>query len=92
MRAPRPGSYGVPMTSSPSAGHPLKGVVALLGGALLVGGVSALLHEWFGFIRFLGFLRFLVPTGHEILGNAVMAGLGCVLLAVAGLLGGRGRR
>ncbi|MEV6572183.1 hypothetical protein [Streptomyces sp. NPDC051577] len=80
------------MTSSPSAGHPLKGVVALLGGALLVGGVSALSHEWFGFIRFLGFLRFLVPAGHEILGNAVMAGLGCVLLAVAGLLGGRGRR
>ncbi|MER6394332.1 hypothetical protein ABT236_38515 [Streptomyces sp. NPDC001523] len=80
------------MTSSPPAGHPLKGVAALLGGVLLVGGVSSLLHEWFGFIRFLGFLRFLVPDGHEILGGVVMACLGCVLLAVAELLGGRGRR
>ncbi|MER5777876.1 hypothetical protein ABT144_27010 [Streptomyces sp. NPDC002039] len=83
------------MTSSPSADHPLKGVVALLGGVLLVGGVSSLLHEWFGFIRFLGFmrlLRFLVPDGLEILGGVVMVCLGCALLAVSRLLGGRGRR
>ncbi|MFD6186204.1 hypothetical protein [Streptomyces goshikiensis] len=63
----------------------LKSLLGLLAFVLVVGGASGLLHEWFGFIRFMGFVRFLVPDGHEVPGYAVMVALGCA----AGVLGRR---
>ncbi|MDX2392456.1 hypothetical protein ACWGHM_24700 [Streptomyces sp. NPDC054904] len=76
------------MTSSPSSPSSSSaggwsGVLGVPGGALVVAGISGLLHEWFGFIRFLGFTRHLIPAGHEVLGYALMTFAGCLLLAGA---------
>ncbi|OKI58304.1 hypothetical protein [Streptomyces sp. MJM1172] len=73
------------MSSSSRLPDSLKGPLGLLAFVLVVGGASGLLHEWFGFIRFMGFVRFLVPEGHEVPGYAVMIALGCA----AGALGHR---
>ncbi|KOU69317.1 hypothetical protein ADK61_38005 [Streptomyces sp. XY66] len=43
---------------------------------LVLGGGSGLLHEWLGWIHFMGFVRFLVPDGYEIYGYVVMVALG----------------
>lgn len=43
---------------------------------LVVGGASGLLHEWFGGIPFMGFVRFVVPDGYEIYSYVVMIVLG----------------
>ncbi|MEU9029957.1 hypothetical protein AB0D46_21055 [Streptomyces sp. NPDC048383] len=85
------------MTSSSSSSSPSassggwSGVLGVPGGALLVAGATGLLHEWFGFIRFLGFTRHLIPAGHEVLGYALMTFVGCVLLAGAEAVRRRGR-
>ncbi|MEV7612698.1 hypothetical protein [Streptomyces sp. NPDC089799] len=82
------------MTSSNSpAPRPAsaKGFVGGAGFLLFIGAVSGLLHEWFGWIRLFGFLRFLLPTGQEVFGYAVMAVLGLALCASAERLGRRAR-
>lgn len=63
--------------------HPLAALSGLLCFVLIVGGISGLLHEWFGWIRFMGFVRFLVPDGYEIYGYVVMTALG-LAVGVAG--------
>ncbi|WP_030759415.1 hypothetical protein [Streptomyces sp. NRRL F-2664] len=70
------------MTSTP-AKSPSASATGLLCFVLLLGGGSGLLHEWFGWIHFMGFVRFLVPEGHEILGYVVMVALG-VAVGAAG--------
>jgi hypothetical protein len=63
--------------------HPLAALSGLLCFVMVVGGVSGLLHEWFGWIRFMGFVRFFVPDGYEIYGYVVMTALG-LAVGVAG--------
>ncbi|MFB7201481.1 hypothetical protein ACFCZQ_04920 [Streptomyces virginiae] len=55
---------------------PLAAVTGLLSFVLVLGGGSGLLHEWLGWIHFMGFVRFLVPDGYEIFGYVVMVVLG----------------
>ncbi|MCX5197112.1 hypothetical protein OOK31_24990 [Streptomyces sp. NBC_00249] len=73
------------MTSTP-ARSPLAALSGLLCFVLVVGGVSGLLHEWLGWIRFMGFVRFLVPEGYEVYGYVVMTALGGAV-GVAGVAG-----
>ncbi|GAA3030191.1 hypothetical protein GCM10020229_47010 [Kitasatospora albolonga] len=68
-------------SSGTSKNPPLTSVANLLAFVLLVGGASGLLHELFGWIHFLGFTRFLVPSGWEVFGYVVMMAVG---LAVGG--------
>ncbi|WP_329105336.1 hypothetical protein [Streptomyces sp. NBC_01439] len=70
------------MTST-SPKSPLATVTGALCFILTVGGASGLLHEWLGWIRFMGFLRFLAPDGYEIYSYVVMIALG-VAVGVAG--------
>ncbi|MER5732003.1 hypothetical protein ABT084_27350 [Streptomyces sp. NPDC002138] len=69
-------------TSTPRS--PLGGLLGLVGFVLVVGGASGLLHEWFGWIRFMGFTRFLIPSGYEVLGYVVMIALGTAACVGAG--------
>jgi hypothetical protein len=66
-----------------SSKSPLAALTGLLSFVLVVGGVSGLLHEWLGWIRFMGFVRFLVPDGYQIYGYVVMTALG-LAVGVAG--------
>lgn len=62
---------------------PLATVSGLVCFVLVVGGLSGLAHELFGWIRFMGFVRFLVPDGYEVAGYIVMVVLG-IAVGVAG--------
>lgn len=63
------------MTTNPSK-SPLAALSGLLCFVLVVGGASGLLHEWLGWIQFMGFVRFFVPDGYEIYSYVVMIVLG----------------
>ncbi|MEU4730448.1 hypothetical protein [Streptomyces sp. NPDC023588] len=78
------------MTSTPpkSPGAAVSGLTCFV---LVVGGVSGLLHAWLGWIHLMGFVRFLVPDGHEIYGYAVMVVLGVAVGAAGDALAGRRR-
>ena len=78
------------MTSTNSKSF-LASLSGLLCFVLVAGGGSGLLREWFGWIHFMGFLRFLVPEGYEIYSYALMMAFG-VAIGVAGkaLAGRRG--
>ncbi|MEU9162096.1 hypothetical protein AB0D29_17700 [Streptomyces sp. NPDC048424] len=78
------------MTSS-TPKSPLAAVTGLLSFVLVVGGASGLLHEWLGWIHFMGFVRFLVPDGYEIYGYVVMLVLGLAVGAAGDALTRRGR-
>ncbi|MFI8452028.1 hypothetical protein [Streptomyces erythrochromogenes] len=78
------------MTSTP-AKSPVAAVSGLLCFVLVVGGASGLLHEWLGWIHFMGFVRFLVPDGHEIYGYVVMVALGLAVGAAGDSLARRAR-
>lgn len=78
------------MTSS-TPKSPLAAVSGLLCFVLVVGGASGLLHEWLGWIHFMGFVRFLAPDGFEIYSYVVMVALGLAVGAAGDTLGGRGR-
>jgi hypothetical protein len=57
----------------------LAALAGLLRFVLVVGGVSGLLHEWFGWIHFIGFVRFLAPDGYEVYSYVVMIVLGLAM-------------
>ncbi|MFE4517279.1 hypothetical protein ACFRMQ_24145 [Kitasatospora sp. NPDC056783] len=59
----------------------MKTLLGYLGFVLIVGGASGLVSGWIAGFRLFGFVRFLVPEGHETAGYAVMTALG-VLLAI----------
>ncbi|WP_234378997.1 hypothetical protein [Streptomyces sp. IGB124] len=58
---------------------------------LVLGGGSGLLHEWLGWMHFMGFVRFLVPDGYEIYGYVVMVALGVAVGAAGDSLTRRAR-
>ncbi|MFG2905411.1 MULTISPECIES: hypothetical protein [unclassified Kitasatospora] len=59
----------------------MKTLLGYLGFVLIVGGASGLVSGWVAGFRLFGFVRFLVPEGHETAGYAVLVALG-VLLAI----------
>ncbi|WP_327734036.1 hypothetical protein OG749_09245 [Streptomyces nojiriensis] len=69
--------------SPKSPKSPLATVTGALCFVLTVGGTSGLLHEWLGWIRLMGFLRFLAPDGYEIYSYIVMIALG-LAVGIAG--------
>ncbi|MGI5336921.1 hypothetical protein ACQEVS_05760 [Streptomyces sp. CA-181903] len=62
----------------------MKSVLGFASFVLTAGGISGLLHEWLGWFRLFGFLRYLTPDGYAVYANAVFVVLGIAL----GLLGG----
>ncbi|MFD4241624.1 hypothetical protein ACFWP3_08525 [Streptomyces sp. NPDC058525] len=70
---------------------PVTAVTGLISFVLVVGGASGLLHEWLGWIHFMGFVRFLVPEGYEVYGYVVMVALGIAVGAAGDALAGRRR-
>jgi len=79
------------MTFTTSPKSPLAALAGLLCFVLIVGGASGLLHEWFGWIQFMGFVRFLAPSGYEIYSYVIMVVLGFVVGAAGETVGRRGR-
>ncbi|MGS2643935.1 hypothetical protein [Streptosporangium sp. LJ11] len=77
------------MTSTSKS--PLAALSGLICFVLVVGGASGLLHEWFGWIHFMGFVRFLVPGGYEIYSYVVMIVLGLAVGAAGDAVTRRGR-
>lgn len=71
---------------------PLAALAGLLCFVLVVGGGSGLLHEWLGWIRFMGFVRFLVPDGYEIFSYVVMIALGIAVGVAADVIDRPARR
>ncbi|MER8101919.1 hypothetical protein [Kitasatospora sp. NPDC094016] len=59
----------------------MKTLLGYLGFVLILGGGSGLAADWLGGFRLFGFVRFLVPDGHETAGYATLLVLG-VLLAI----------
>ncbi|WP_405442478.1 hypothetical protein OG373_34485 [Streptomyces avidinii] len=78
------------MTSS-NPKSPVAALTGLLSFVLVVGGASGLLHEWLGWIHFMGFVRFLAPDGYEIYSYVVMIALGLAVGAAGDALTRRGR-
>ncbi|KOU18647.1 hypothetical protein [Streptomyces sp. WM6368] len=78
------------MTSS-NPKSPVATLTGLLCFVLVVGGTSGLLHEWLGWIHFMGFVRFLAPDGYEIYSYVVMIALGLAVGAAGDALTRRGR-
>ncbi|MFJ7589067.1 hypothetical protein ACIQZO_17140 [Streptomyces sp. NPDC097617] len=78
------------MTSS-TPKSPVAALTGLLSFVLIVGGASGLLHEWLGWIHFMGFVRFLAPDGYEIYSYVVMIALGLGVAAAGDALTRRGR-
>lgn len=70
---------------------PLAALSGLICFVLVLGGASGLLHEWFGWIHFMGFVRFLVPGGYEIYSYVVMVVLGLAVGAAGDAVTRRGR-
>ncbi|WP_436788708.1 hypothetical protein [Yinghuangia sp. YIM S10712] len=70
---------------------PLAAASGLICFVLVVGGLSGLAHELFGWIRFMGFVRFLVPDGYEVVGYIVMVVLGVIIGAAGDAVGRRAR-
>lgn len=77
------------MANTPKS--PLTALSGFLSFVLVVGGVSGLLHEWFDWIHFMGFVRFLAPDGYEVYSYVVMAVLGLVIGAAGEALPRRDR-
>ncbi|MFJ4634803.1 hypothetical protein ACIP69_03905 [Streptomyces hygroscopicus] len=78
------------MTSSTPT-SPLAALSHVVSFALVVGGGSGLLHEWWGWLHFMGFVRFLVPNGYEVYGYVVMVVVGAAVGAAGGALDERSR-
>ncbi|MFH8808929.1 hypothetical protein [Streptomyces hygroscopicus] len=78
------------MTSSTPT-SPLAALSHVVSFALVVGGGSGLLHEWWGWLHFMGFVRFLVPDGYEVYGYVVMVVVGAAVGSAGGALDERSR-
>ncbi|MDN3053551.1 hypothetical protein PH213_03125 [Streptomyces sp. SRF1] len=78
------------MTSSTPT-SPLAALSHVVSFALVVGGGSGLLHEWWGWLHFMGFVRFFVPDGYEVYGYVVMVVVGAAVGAAGGALDERSR-
>ncbi|GHJ26148.1 hypothetical protein TPA0910_05810 [Streptomyces hygroscopicus subsp. sporocinereus] len=78
------------MTSSTPT-SPLAALSHVVSFTLVVGGGSGLLHEWWGWLHFMGFVRFLVPDGYEVYGYVVMVVVGAAVGAAGGALDERSR-
>ncbi|MFE2030500.1 hypothetical protein ACFW9V_36325 [Streptomyces hygroscopicus] len=78
------------MTSSTPT-SPLAALSHVVSFALVVGGGSGLLHEWWGWLHFMGFVRFLVPDGYEVYGYVVTVVVGAAVGAAGGALDERSR-
>lgn len=70
---------------------PLASVTGLLAFVLIVGGGSGLLHEWLGWIHFMGFVRFLAPDGYEVYSYVVMIAIGLAVGTAGDALSRRGQ-
>ncbi|MER7844970.1 hypothetical protein ABTZ03_13625 [Kitasatospora sp. NPDC096077] len=57
----------------------MKTLLGYLGFVLILGGGSGLLADRLGGFRLFGFVRFLVPDGHETVGYVVLLVLGVLL-------------
>ncbi|MQS10954.1 hypothetical protein F7Q99_01325 [Streptomyces kaniharaensis] len=57
----------------------MKHLLGYLGFVLILGSASGLLAGHLGGFRLFGFVRFLVPSGHETVGYAALLVLGIVL-------------
>ncbi|WP_256178137.1 hypothetical protein [Kitasatospora aureofaciens] len=57
----------------------MKTLLGYLGFVLILGGASGLLADHLGGFRLFGFVRLLVPSGHETAGYAALLVLGVVL-------------
>lgn len=66
---------------------PLKSLLGFVSFVLIVGGISCLLHEWLGWFRLFGFLRFLAPGGYEVYSYVVMIALGIAVGAASEAVG-----
>ncbi|WP_214409682.1 hypothetical protein [Sphaerisporangium fuscum] len=77
--------------TSRSPKSPVAAVSGLLCFVLVVGGASGLLHEWFGWIHFMGFVRFLAPHGYEIYSYVIMIVLGLLIGVIGDSLARRER-
>ncbi|MFI1970968.1 hypothetical protein BLA24_29950 [Streptomyces cinnamoneus] len=60
----------------------MKSLLNVASFVLIAGGASGLLHEWLGWFRLFGFLRWLSPDGYEVYTYVVLVALGVVLGAV----------
>ncbi|OAH14117.1 hypothetical protein [Streptomyces jeddahensis] len=69
---------------------PLAALTGLLCFVLVTGGGFGLLHEWLGWIHFMGFVRFLAPDGYEIYSYVAMIALGLVVGAAGDSITRRG--
>ncbi|MBZ6476905.1 hypothetical protein [Streptomyces griseocarneus] len=67
--------------------NPLKNLLGIVSFVLIVGGISGLLHEWLGWFRLFGFLRFLAPGGYEVYSYVVMIALGVAVGAASDAVG-----
>ncbi len=67
--------------------NPLKGLLGFVSFVLVAGGISGLLHEWLGWFRLFGFLRYLAPDGYEVYSYVVMIALGIAVGAASEALG-----
>ncbi|MER6828579.1 hypothetical protein ABT352_21550 [Streptosporangium sp. NPDC000563] len=79
------------MTSTTPPKPPLAALSGLICFVLVVGGASGLLHEWFGWIHLMGFVRFLAPGGYEIYSYVIMIVLGLAVGAAGDAVTRRGR-
>lgn len=61
----------------------MKKILGFLAFVLIAGGISGLVHEWFGGFRLFGFLRYLSPAGYELYVNIayVVVGVAVALYA-----------
>ncbi|MGV9264172.1 hypothetical protein ACWDRR_05850 [Kitasatospora sp. NPDC003701] len=69
----------------------MKNLLGFVSLVLVVGGISGLLSEHLWGIRLFGFVRHLVPDGHETAGYIVMIAVGVALAIGTDRIGRRGR-
>ncbi|MFB6888321.1 hypothetical protein ACFCX4_03275 [Kitasatospora sp. NPDC056327] len=64
----------------------MKNSLGFVSFVLIIGGLSGLLSDHLWGLRLFGFVRYLVPDGHQTLGYCVMIGTGVLLAIGTGLL------
>lgn len=69
----------------------MKNLLGFVSFVLVVGGISGLLSDHVWDVRLFGFLRHLVPDGHETAGYVVMIVVGAALAIGTDRIGRKGR-